>query len=125
MQTGIPQGSPISPILYLFYNADLLDICERPGSKTSGMGFVDNVNILAYSTSTEENCRTFENIHRKCIQWASKHEAIFVSQKYKLIHFAKNLKRFNMKASVHKIHKDINPKVDIRILGVQLNTKLR
>lgn len=28
VQTGIPQGSPISPILYLFYNADLLEICE-------------------------------------------------------------------------------------------------
>jgi hypothetical protein len=26
--TGIPQGSPMSPILYLFYNADLLESCE-------------------------------------------------------------------------------------------------
>ena len=52
IHTGIPQGSPLSPILYLFYNADLLEMCERPGSKTSAIGFV------AYSTSTEENCKT-------------------------------------------------------------------
>jgi len=26
--TGIPQGSPL-PILYLFYNADLIETCNR------------------------------------------------------------------------------------------------
>ena len=28
---GVPQGSPISPILYMFYNADLLDIPSEHG----------------------------------------------------------------------------------------------
>ena len=28
VQTRIPQESPLSPILYLFYNADLLEICD-------------------------------------------------------------------------------------------------
>ena len=50
-RTGIPQGSPISPILYLFYNADLLDICNRPGTKTSGLGFVDDINVLVLDTN--------------------------------------------------------------------------
>ena len=75
--TSIPQGSFISSILYLFYNTDLLDICKRPGTRTSSLRFIDDVNILAYSTSTEENCRTLEKVHKKCEWWAKKHEAIF------------------------------------------------
>ena len=50
VSVGIPQGSPISPILYLYYNADLFEICERPGTATSALDFIDDVNILAYGT---------------------------------------------------------------------------
>ena len=45
MRTGIPQGSPLSSILYQFYNADLLEICDRPGTNTSAIEFVDDANI--------------------------------------------------------------------------------
>jgi hypothetical protein len=39
-QAGIPQGSPLSPILYIFYNANLV---EQPIDKTKGaLGFVDD-----------------------------------------------------------------------------------
>ena len=71
VRTGIPQGSILSSILYLFYNADLYEICERPGTNTSAIGFVDDANILAYGKSTEENCKTLESIHRQCEKWAS------------------------------------------------------
>ena len=125
IRTGIPQGSPISPILYLFYNADLLDICERPGIKANGLGFVDDVNILTYSTSTEENCRTLEVMHKKCELWASRHGAVFAPAKYQLIHLSRNPKKFNMQAIINIASDVVTSKTDIRVLDIQIDTALK
>lgn len=43
--TGIPQGSPLSPILYLFYNADLIEACNTEPN-TKALGYVDDVGIV-------------------------------------------------------------------------------
>ena len=63
---GIPQGLYISPILYLFYNADLLDICENITLRTSPLDFVDDVNILIFSKSIEQNYRNLKYIYLAC-----------------------------------------------------------
>jgi hypothetical protein len=55
--TGISQGSPLSPILFLFYNANLIEIYNPLTFPALGTGFVDNVNALAFSKSIEENCK--------------------------------------------------------------------
>ena len=55
IQVGIPQGSPISPILYLFYNADLVKECVKPTLNTSTTAFLDDTTNLTYSRSTERN----------------------------------------------------------------------
>ncbi len=53
MHTGICQGSPLSPILFLFYNANLVEICNPRTHPTSGTGFVDNVNTLVFGKLTQ------------------------------------------------------------------------
>ena len=125
VRTGIPQGSPISPILYLFYNADLLEICQRPGTNTSSLGFADDVNVLAYGKSTEENCRTLERIHKECERWSLRHGSVFAPSKYELIHLSRNPKKFDMTATIRISTKTIEPKPDIRVLGLQIDTKMR
>ena len=125
VRTGIPQGSPISPILYLFYNADLLDLCNRSSTKANGFGFVDDVNILTYSTSTEENCRTLETLHKKCEKWAARYGSTFAPAKYQLIHLSRNPKKFNMQATINIANNVVKPKTDIRVLGLQIDTALK
>ena len=125
INTGIPQGSPISPILFLFFNADLLDVCSRSGRTVSAIGFVDDVNILTYGTQTESNCRILGKLHDKCQKWARTHGATFAPQKYELIHLTKTPKKFNMEANLQIDQINITPKLDIRVLGVQIDSKLK
>ena len=74
MNIRIPQGSPVSPILYLFFNADLLKKREDIRFYTSATGFVDNINILIFSESIERNYRTLKKIHDRYKVWMRKHD---------------------------------------------------
>jgi hypothetical protein len=66
VDANISQGSLVLLILYLFYNADLLDIYENPILRTSLIGFVNDVNLLTYGISVEENCRNLKRIYNAC-----------------------------------------------------------
>jgi len=71
IQIGIPQGSPVSPVLYLFYNADLIEACRTEESEA--VGYIDDVSILAIGDTAQRNCKTLKIVHRKAEEWAAKH----------------------------------------------------
>ena len=86
VNAGIPQGAPISPILFLFFNAPLIEECARSKLRIQVGGFVDDIHIIAYGTSTKANCRILEKVHQICLKWAQRHGASFAPKKYELIH---------------------------------------
>jgi len=92
----VPQGLPLSPILFLFYNSELLNLCQRPKEGLSAISFTDNINILAYSRLTESNCHILEADYTKCLVCAKRYEIKFTPSKYKLIHFTKSHCQFNL-----------------------------
>jgi hypothetical protein len=86
---GIPQGSPISPILFLLFNAPLITACGlRTGNAQSiSPGWVDDVAVLVESESYYNNTITRKKILDKANLWARRHEARFAPGKFELIHF--------------------------------------
>ena len=63
LNARVPQGSPLSPILFLFYNAPLLEILDQLDLLLSPLGFVDDINLLTYRETIEANCAKLETVH--------------------------------------------------------------
>lgn len=121
--TGIPQGSSLSPILYLYFASNLLIELKR--GSTFPLGFVDDTNILTFSRSTEQNCRVLEEANNTCEQWAATHGSAFSPDKYHLIHFTRRPRRFNMEARIQISGFRGNPEPQVKILGIHVDSKLR
>lgn len=120
--TGIPQGSPLSPILFLFFASTLLPMLRTESS--SAVGFVDDTNILTWSNTTEENCRHLEQLHDKCMVWAKSHGVKFAPEKYQMMHFSRARKRHNLTAPMVIQTHIQKPQDSLRILGIQFDPKL-
>ncbi len=122
IQTGIPQGSPASPILYLFYNADLIEASTT--EDTEAVGHIDDVSILAVGPTAQRNCKTLKGVHRKAEEWAVKHGSQFAPAKYELVHFTRN-PGANSTHALRLPHATIQASPSCRYLGVQMDTELR
>ncbi len=68
MNINILQNSLLSLILYLFYNANLLKVCDDIKLRTNFTNFMNDVNILTYEEFIKRNCRVFNEIYDKCKQ---------------------------------------------------------
>lgn len=59
VEAGLPQGSPLSPLSYIFYNADLVEI---PITETEGgLGFVDDFSAWVVGNTASENLARVEH----------------------------------------------------------------
>ncbi len=125
VNVDILQDFSLSLILYLFYNANLLEAYDDIKLKTNFINFVNDINILTYEEFIKCNCRVFSEIYDRCKQWSKMHDIKFLMTKHKLIHFMKTFKWFNMKVNVKLMKHQIDLKSNIRILRVQLNFKLK
>ncbi|CCE30523.1 uncharacterized protein CPUR_04371 [Claviceps purpurea 20.1] len=66
---GVPQGSPISPILFLIYIAPLYEKLKA-AEHTITLGFSDDTNIIAYGRTVEETQERLESAWSICQDWS-------------------------------------------------------
>ncbi len=124
LNAGVPQGSPLSPILFLFYNTPLLEKLYQPDLPLMPLGFANDINLLTYKEATAINCSNLELAHKYCLDWACTHGMRFAPQKYTLTHFTRR-RGFDLEAPVTLQGTEIQPIPVVRVLGIQLDSKLR
>ncbi len=85
--TGVPQGLPLSVILYLIYSSSLLEIgSDIKGKKDNIYGFIDDTALVAVSNSMEENIDKLQKLAAEGLIWAKDSASSFDIAKYQLVH---------------------------------------
>jgi len=124
IETGIPQGSPVSPILFLIYIKFLfkeIDIDKE--FKLSIPSYMDDIAILASSRDLEMNCKILQRIANKLIEWGLLNCIEFDKDKTELIHFYKGYIEED-KSLILSNTTAILPKTEVKWLGIWFDRKL-
>src|SRR6266536_6319614 len=82
IQIGIPQGSPISPILFLIYIRNLFQDLE-----SRGMSYIDDIGLIALSELIEKNCKILKEVVIRIFKKGADNLIQFNPEKIELIHF--------------------------------------
>jgi hypothetical protein len=77
---GIPQGSPHLPILYVFYNANLVQ--GRISTSAGSTCFIDDYNVWVTGPSAAENTRKLQTqLLPRAEKWTRESGAVFEAEK--------------------------------------------
>jgi ribonuclease HI len=127
VRTGIPQGSPVSPVLFLIYLRPLFDLMEEQHPEAEYPSYVDDVGIVIEGRDEISNCRKLEVIVRAIFQWSDRNAITFDGPKTELIHFA-NRRRATKDDPRYQVSlpsgTSIKPTETVRWLGVWLDSRL-
>ena len=86
VQAGVPQGSPLSPILFLLFLASLYEELNTLPYQIT-IGFADDTNLLAFGKTHDYCCETLEKGWEIMVNWAAIRGMQFEPLKSELIHF--------------------------------------
>jgi ribonuclease HI/endonuclease/exonuclease/phosphatase family metal-dependent hydrolase len=90
IRNGIGQGDPFSMILYLFYNADLVDVPK--GKEEGSSAFVDDITYLAEGDTFEETHQRLADMVQRdggANDWSNDHNSRFEISKSAVVDFGR------------------------------------
>jgi ribonuclease HI len=121
-QAGLPQGSPLSPILFLFFNADLVQ--QQIDSQGGAIAFINDFTAWVTGPTAQSNQQGIEAIINEALKWEKRSSATFEADKTAIIHFSPKAHKLDKEPFTIK-GQTVEPKDHVKILGVLMDARLK
>ena len=123
-QGGLPQGSPLSPILFLFFNADLV---QTPMTDQQGaIAFIDDYSVWVTGESVAATTAKIQDDILPAVEsWERNSGATFEESKTAFTHFTRNKTRVDACVPLTFKGRQVQPEEYCKLLGVILDQELR
>jgi ribonuclease HI len=93
IQAGIPQGSPVSPILFLIYLRGVFQAIENQLPDIHLLSYVDDIGIVAQGSSVQDISLQLQQAAEIALDWGSQHGVQFDPAKTEATFFTRSRKR--------------------------------
>ena len=124
LMNGIRQGDPMSMIVYLFYNADLLEVSRNKNELA--VAYVDDTALFAEGPSFDHTHSTLKRMMDRgggAFEWSAQHNSKFEVSKFALVDFSR--KKDIDRPPLRLRQTIITPVQSYKFLGVMFDQELR
>jgi hypothetical protein len=90
VNSGIPQESLLSPIMFLFASCGILKDFSRHSRynvEVQASAYIDDTYLTVNSPSYDINCSTLKAMHDELMEWSALNKMTFSPEKYSVHHF--------------------------------------
>jgi hypothetical protein len=133
---GIGQGDPISMLLYILYNADLLELPDNPNTEDA-IGYADDIALVAMGSDFRETTKCLKGMMTKDdggLRWSVNHNSCFEVTKSAIIPFSRKTvpdpdnknSRIQISRPALVLEGQVVREVEsYKYLGIQIDSQLR
>ncbi|EED18393.1 reverse transcriptase, putative [Talaromyces stipitatus ATCC 10500] len=128
ISSGLPQGSPVSSILFVLYVHGLSRAIERSVPEVRCLSFVDDQGLITAASSVKEACRILEKAAEVAIEWGVANGVQFDRKKTEAAFFYRQHRRQvaqNVSRARIRVGGELaTVKSTVRWLGILLDSQL-